>query len=516
VERFIQRFSDKVIGVISGFDRVVIRGSLRAICMHTGMREFLYQNGVLLKDFAAYSQEVTGELRRLSHTMAEQQGRPFIYVASSQTNKEEIALRVLREQPVEKGLICMLSCVEPCISFQIVRCPETKKIQLRGKERMCLHIYHYLIHPVFGLMNARIQTWFPLSIQICINGREWLARQMDQEKIEYRRLDNCFPWIKDVEKAQKLMNQQIETNWPSILKPISRSLNPLHSKIFKKIPLEYYWSTTQTEWATDIMFKKRSELAEIYSAILPHALSSFSSADVMKFLGRKLLPHFRGEVISDYKERTEGIRIKHKVGTNSVKLYDKFQIVLRVETTINNPRDFRVFRPLENHPEKILSWQKLRQGIADLYRRVQVSQASNERYLDALAEIDSSMPLGQLIEQIALPTYHAGKRFRGLRPSDPQDIALFKAVTDGRFLINGFRNRDIQQLFYGNAPRSHKELKSRSARISRLIHLLRVHHLVRRVPHTYRYLLTQKGAEILTAILSMRTITLQQLKRAIA
>jgi hypothetical protein len=365
-------------------------------------------------------------------------------------------------------------------------------------------------------MNARIQTWFPFQIQICINGREWLSRQMDQIGLKYHRLDNCFPWIEDTLKAQELMNNQLKTNWTKILNPMIHRLNPLHRKIFKKIPLQYYWSTSQSEWATDVMFKNRFDLAEIYSAIVPHAIGSFSSADVMRFLGRKLLPHYRGEVISDYKQRLEGIRIKHRAGTNSVKIYDKFQIILRVETTINNPRDFRVFRPLENNPDKVLAWQRLRQGIADLHRRAQVSQACNSRYLDALAEIDTSTPLGQLLEQISSRITYNGKPFRGLRPSDPDDLLLFKSVNDGRFSINGFRNRDLQSLLYQKPFSSEKEKRSRSARVGRLIRLLRAHHLVKRVPHTYRYLLTTKGTEIISAILSMRKISLDQLKRAIA
>jgi len=516
MERFIQRFSDKVIGTLSGFDRVVIRGSIRAISMHSGMREFLYQNGVLLKEFVGYSQRVTNELRRRCHEIADKKGRPFIYIPSSQTNKEEIALGILKKQPVDKGLICMLSCVEPGTSFQVVRYPETKKIQLRGRERMCLHIYQYLIHPLFGFMNIRLQTWFPLSIQICINGREWLSRQMDKAGISYQRLDNCFPRIDDLQKAQKLIDRQVKTNWPSVLNPLIQVVNPIHGQIFKKIPLQYYWSTTQTEWATDIMFKSRSDLSNVYSAILPHAITSFSSPDVMRFLGRKLHGNFGGEIITDYKERSEGVRIKHKVGSNSVKIYDKFQIILRVETTINNPRDFRVFRPKENHPEKILAWQAMRQGIADLHRRTEISQASNERYLSALAEIDSSIPLGQLIEQIATRVKHDGKTYRALRPSDANDLALFKAVTDGRFTLNGFRNRDIQQLLFEHPPANEKEQRQRSGRVSRLLRLLRIHRLIRRVSQTYRYLLTPRGAEILTAILSVRKMTLEQLKRAAA
>jgi hypothetical protein len=516
MERFIQRFSDKVIGVLSGFDRIVFRGSLRALATHSGMREFLYQNGVLMKDFRAYSQPITSQLRELSHRRAERRKRPFIYLASSQTNKEEIAIRILKEQPVKNGLICMISCVEPGMSFEVTRFRETKKIQMRSREKMCLHIYQYLIHPVFGFMNARIQTWFPFTIQLCINGREWLSRQMDRRRMKYQRLDNCFPWIEDVSKAQQLMNQQLQTNWPAIMNPIARMLNPLHKQIFRKIPLEYYWTTSQTEWATDVMFKNANDLHPLFSAIVPHAISTFSSPDVLRFLGRKLMPKYRGEVISDYKKRLEGVRIKHRAGVNSVKAYDKFQRILRVETTINNPRDFRVFRPLENHPEKTLAWQKLRQGIADLHRRAEISQASNQRYLDALADIDSSTPFGQLLQQISSPVFDHAKRFRALRTSDLQDLALFKTVADGRFTINGFRNRDLQTILFSTPTSSDKEKRQRAARVSRLIRLLRAHHLVKRVPHTYRYLLTPRGNQIIRAIISMTTITLEQIKRACA
>ena len=516
MKRFIQRFSDQVIGTLSGFDRVLLRGSLPGLSTNSRMRDFLYQNHVLLRDFVQYSKRVTAQLKQVSEQTAKRKDRPFIYVPSPQTNKEEIALKVLKEHPIDKGLICMLSCVEPCWTYEVVAYRETKKIQMRTRHRMCLHIYHYMIHPIFGFINARIQTWFPFNIQICINGREWLSRQMDRYRMQYQRLDNCFSWIKNLPKAQELMNQQLETNWPQILNPIVQTLNPLHNQIFKRIPMQYYWCTSQTEWATDVMFKDRSALAQIYSAIIPHALTTFSSPDVMRFLGRKLMPKYRGEVITDYKKRAEGVRIKHRAGTNSVKIYDKFNIVLRVETTINNPRDFRVFRPLENHPDKILAWQKLRQGVADLHRRAEISQASNERYLDSLADIDPTLSLGKLIEKISYPVIDNGKRFRALRASDPADLALFKAVTDGRFIINGFRNRDLQSMLFLKPPASEKEKRQRTGKVSRLIRLLRAHHLVKRVSSTYRYLLTQRGAEILRSILSMTHITLAQLKQLAA
>ena len=516
MEKFIHRFADKIIGTLSGFDRLVIRGTLRGIATHTGMREFLWQSGVLMKDFKMYAQEVTKSFREQLHEIARKENRPFVYLPSSRTNKEQVALQILKEHPVKTGLISIITCVEPCRSFTIVKDRASKKIRIHCGEKMCLHAYQYRIDPVFGFMNGRIQTWFPFNIQLCINGREWLSRQMDRIGMKYRRLDNCFPWIEDIGQAQALMDHQLKINWSATLDPIASLLNPTHNEIFSSVPMKYYWTTPETEWATDIMFKDPSDLAPLYKAFVSHAISSFASSDVMRFLGRKLVPHFHSELTSDYKKRLEGTRIKHQAGMNSVKAYDKFQIILRVESTFNNPRDFKVFRPLENQPGRPLAYQRLRQGIADLFRRAQVSQACNARYLDALALVDSSTPLGTLIEDISRPVIWQGKRVRALRPYDPQDLLLFQAVTDGKFSISGFRNRDLQALLYNNSPDSQKQKRQRSSHVSRLLRILRAHHLVKKIPQTYRYLLTPKGAETLRAILSLRTISLDTFKRLTA
>ena len=92
------------------------------------------------------------------------------------------------------------------MSFQAVPNRETRKLDFKLEQRKCLHLYHYLIHPVFD-SYARIQPWFPFRIQTCLNGREWLARQMDAAGLRYVRQDNCFPWIEDFAEAQRLMDQ---------------------------------------------------------------------------------------------------------------------------------------------------------------------------------------------------------------------------------------------------------------------------------------------------------------------
>jgi len=516
MNRFIQRFTDKITGVLSGFDRLVLRGTLRPIAYARGMRGFLWHKQVLLKDFARFVENTTTQLRDASCRAAHARNRPVLYLRSCKTDKQVLAQQIAARDGIEKGLIAVISCVEPCMSYGVSPNRQTGHVHLELRPRKCIFLYHYLIDPDFGFMNARIQTWFPFNIQICLNGREWLARQMDRAGIPYDRLDNCFPWIEDFAKAQRLMNRQLRTAWPAKLDRFARMLNPIQDKIFEGFPLRYYWSAFENEWATDLAFQSPSALGSIYPSLVLHAMTTFSSHDVMRFLGRKIHGNFHGEVVTDIKHRPEGIRIKHRVGKNSLKLYDKFAKVLRTEFTMNDAKDFKVYRPREKDPGGKCRWRPMRHGVADLHRRAQVSQAANERYLDALAATDTSVQLGDLVRAVCTPTSWHGKRVRALRPWTPDDMELLRAVGDGKFAINGFRNRDLQDLLFKTVPSSVREKQRRSGRVSRLLRLLRAHHLIQRVPSTYRYVLTPKGNQIVAAILTAQRITLDQLNRLAA
>lgn len=524
MKEFIAKFGDEILGVLSGFDRLVLRGTLRAIVYAQGMEAYLGRNQVLLKDFARHVHEVSSRLKEASLAAAEKLGRTVKYLASSAVDKEKTARAIAAEQKISEGLVCVLTCVEPCQSFEVYRNAESKKLELRSRLRKCLFLYHYSIHPVFGFMNARLQTWFPFAIQICLNGREWLARQMEAEGLRYVRQDNCFPWIEDFAHAQQLMNAQLRIKWPKRLDAIAQQLNPVHGEIFHRFRVGYYWSTYQSEWASDIVFREAAVLRRLYPLLLQHALTHFGSPEVLRFLGRKTrqdgqVPHsFHGEVVTDLREREEGVRIKHQVNGNSLKLYDKAYTlvgsVLRPEITMNNEADFRVYRPKEGEPQGPKAWRVLRRGIADLYRRAQVSQQATDRYLQALAQVDDTTRLEELTRPLERPTTWKGKRVRALRPFQGADAALLEAVARGEFVLNGFRNKDLQGLFFPQAPDSVQEKRRRSAWVSRQIRLLRAHGLIRKVAHENRYHVTKYGRQVITGILAARKATVSQLCKA--
>ena len=212
---------------------------MRALCSRSGLMSYLWAVQVRLMDFAAHVLELTEQLKDASLWLARQSGRPVQYLTSAASNKEDIARRIAVRDHVEQGLICVLTAVEPCWSFEIVRDRASERIEAEPRYRKCLHLYHYQIHPRFGFMSARIQTWLPFRIQICVNGREWLACSMDAAGRHYVQRDNCFTWLEHPEQAQRLMDQQLRFDWPVLLSGIARSLNPLHETMFAAFPMEY-------------------------------------------------------------------------------------------------------------------------------------------------------------------------------------------------------------------------------------------------------------------------------------
>jgi hypothetical protein len=245
MNKFIERFSSGIAGVLSGFDRLVFRGTLRQIQHCGGMMSYLWQQKVLLKNFGQHVQQVSDRIKAASLHAAEEQARPIHYLYSSQISKEDMARKIAAQDRVQEGLVCVLSCVEPCMSYEVRRSAANKQLELASCIRKCLHLYHYWVHPQLGFLNARLQTWFPFAIQIYLNGREWLARQMDQAGLQYQRYDNCFRQVQDYVQAQQLLTKQLKVQWPQLLDPIARQLNPIHAEMFTGFAPRYYWPRTK-------------------------------------------------------------------------------------------------------------------------------------------------------------------------------------------------------------------------------------------------------------------------------
>ena len=496
MDHFITKHQAGISGAISCFDRILFKGHL-PLGWAEAMERFIACQGLRLKDFGGFVNRHSERIKQHAKDMAEGAGRPYIYL-DGPIRKEDRVQALLRHNPVTEGLVCVLAAVESCQSFKLAYGEGRPRVV--PARRKCLCLYFYFLDRQFGLMHVRIATWFPFSVQVCLNGHDWLARQMNRHGIGYRQLDNAFLAIDDPVRAQRMADRFVKRNWPRILSALARRVNPLMNNLLRG--MEYYWVTQQAEYATDVMFKNPAALKGLYEQLLMHATCRLSAEDVMTFLGRKLNGNFAGEVGNHCRKRWPGARVRHRMKENGIKMYDKHGCVLRIETVINHPYEFKVRRRGIRKGKPMIDWFPMTKGVANLYRYAEVSLAANRRYLNALAVVDDPTTARQQIQSLANAVRHKGRSYRGFNPASAQDIQLFAAAMRGEHLLQGFCNRDIRQQLV--APTRQAEHPQRaSARISRLLKRLHAHGLIAKVQRSRRLRVTQKGHALMSAILTI-------------
>lgn len=517
MKKFMELFGEKTTGCVSGWDRLAFRGTIRWLASTRGMASYLSCNHILLKDFKGWASSLTAQVRAACEGVGKSLGIRMEYLRTSTLCKEERAREIAKEDGIETGPICMFSVVEPCYAPTVVGNATTKQLELVVRPRKCVWIYFYWNDPDHGFGHMRLQSWLPFTIKGCLNGRHWLERQLIAEGLHYTKSDNTFRWIADCERAQQLLDEQLETDWAALFDEYRRLYFGVVDSLFGSKPLRYYWSTESTEWATDIMFRSTNELDRLFPLLARYGLLIGDSANVLRFLGRiapdaPLPKHVSGDIRGDRRRRYEGIRIKHWSGANSIKTYNKAGNVLRVETTINATRDFKVYRQANDEADRPSTWLPMRKGVADMHRRSQISQRGNERYLDALAACGTSETLLEMVADLSKRTRLNGRSVRPLHPWAPQDHSLFQFLAQGQWTLNGFRNRDLAQWLNphaGNLPPDQR--RKLASRASYLLRILRAHGLIRKIPKSHRYQLTKRATQITTTVLLAANVKTQQL-----
>ncbi len=513
-------YKEKVLGIIKGLDRIRFRGTLRWLSSERGMNTFMASTGMLLKDFGKWAGEKTEKLRSSCEQQANSLRIPITYLNSSSVDKEKLAKKIAEENGIaEDGSICMFSVVERCVAPAVSGNKEKKQLELKYRVRKCVHIYHYFDHPELGFGHVRLQSWLPFGVTLCLNGRHWLEKQLAREGVRFVKSGNCFPWLEDIERAQKLMDEQLKTNWPVLLDRLVLNACPQLPGLMSPMEFDYYWSAEETEWATDIMFSDDCSLNRLYPQLPRHAMIVSDSPAVMRYLStgkpKKDTPklgHLPEDIVSDCRRRHEGMRVKHWIRNNSIKLYNKTATLLRIETTINATRDFKVFRSPNDDPKREPSWQRMRKGVSDLHRRCEVSNSANNRYAEALGTALVQDKLKDVLGPACERLKKKGRNHRAINPWSSQDFPLISFFGKGELAINGFRNKDLRHYLYGELAQDDRlELRRLSGRVSRLIALLRAHGLIRKVPGVNRYIPPEKGSKISTALLCASAVDINTL-----
>jgi hypothetical protein len=519
MKKFIERFSNLVKGSITGFDRIVFKGFILPLMAAKGAMNFCRTNGILNKDYKKWMmQQTVCIVETMDQYAKENCGQGIIAIPTWRIRKEDLAHQRQQDERIENGLIGVWSCLESASSYRARYCEKTGYPQLKNYRTRCKHLYFYFDHHEFGFMNIRLQTWFPYHIQVCLNGRQWLRRRLERERVDFSARGNKFLRISNYAKAQDLLDAQLDMRFANLLNGFLPTVFPIMEQILGPY-LSYYWTMWQSEWATDLIFNSPRDLNPIMNSLLRHAHMTGTSTRVLRYMDRPLTqaghPYIRStdQVSTRVNDFNDGIRLRHWVDNNSVKVYNE-QNVLRVETTINDPGKFRVFRHKQGQScDKPKSRLPLRKGVVDIPLRAIVSQEANNRFMDDLSTFSDDSPARNIIDQVTRRLTQNGRPYRALDPTG-KDRELLQLIADPAFRISGLTNKMLRQHLTHTRMAKGCTDKQLATKITRCFRLLRAHGIIRKLPRQNRYQLTLKGVKLsnlLNAFLAASTEKLMKL-----
>lgn len=505
MDTFLNKFKNIINGTIEGFDRIILKGLIKPIAYSVGIQNFLSSKGVLNKDYKNWVQEQSNEIIQSALNYSREKcDQNIFYISSSNQRKEELVHKHQAENGIKEGLIGVWSCVESCSSFKSTFDANAGFPQLKHYNTRCKHLYFYYDHKDYGFMSIRLQTWAPYNIQIALNGREWLKRSLEKANCGFIIHGNKFLHIDDYDLAQKLLNQQIDTRWEDLLTSFLPEIFPTMTKIFGD-NLTYYWTMWQREWARDYIFEKPQILTPLMDDLLRHALITGTSERLLRYMGKPVSktgqPHHssKPEVLTRVSSWHEGLRFRHWVNGNSHKCYNE-QNVLRFEFTMNTPNQFKVYRHLEGKSDdsskKLLA---MRKGLADVCVGTKVSSERLNCFVEHMATLSDKTPTGQLFKEVSKPLFEKNQRIRALDILG-KDLELLKSISDPIFDISNITNKALQTKLSNSDWAKEMSGKQLSGRISRHLKLLRTHGLIRKVANQRKYILTDKGRKLTTAL----------------
>src|ERR1035441_7072944 len=490
-----ERYAPQMAGVLSCFDRLLMFGTLPKVCFADGMTAYLYKHKIRIFDYPRFAEPFRNRLRENAEKLAADNGIQIEHIRKKNFRKENRVKQILAQRGEQPGLVCILSAMEPCATYKPWYDRETGKTYLKPEDGKCLHYYFYFLDEELGLGYVRVPTWLPCRLQVYFNGHNWLAAQLKKRDIGYRMLDNAFVEIDDWAQAQRIADgwQAKRIHWK--LDELAKRFCP----IFRDFGVAYHWSLDQCEYATDIVFRRQAELQAIYGNLTRTAIHTVKPDNIATFLGKKLVPQFQGEMGNRFNIRIEGTRIKHTMGPVSLKLYDKFGLILRIETTVNDPAFFKHYREVEHRDgSRGVQWASMQKSIYSLPALRELLAASNRRYLEFLSAIEDPRAGRDRLDKLSQPVELEGRRYSGFNLFDPDDENLLCSIVRGEFNISGLQNKTLRR----HLP------EINSGQTSRILKRLRTHGLIKKIGHTYKYYVTAFGKEVVTTALKLRELVI--------
>lgn len=487
-------YRKKISGILSCFDRVILTGTIPQICYSEGMTSYLYSQGIRIFDYAKFAEPFREQLRTNAERLAKENEVEIEFVRKSHIRKEELVKKVLDKRGNHTGLVHIIAAMESCGSYRPWHDKQTGKTFLKGSQSKCLHYYFYFIDPYLGYGYIRVPTWCPFKLQVYINGHNILSNELDRHNIKYTTLDNAFDYIEDFAKAQEICDNLDIKKIHKRLDELAKKYCPVYL-VFNQV---YHWSIMQAEYATDIIFKKQEYLQSIYSELTATAIHTVKPDSIATFLGHKVDPRYQGEIGNNYNIRIQGSRIKHTMGKSSIKMYDKFSKILRIETTTNDVSFFKHYREVEHrNGTTTMEYASLKKNIYSLTFLAKLFKASNKRYIEFISAFDNKEAGRKRLDKVTKSKRENNRNYKGFNLFCEDDISLLLTVLRGEYNISGFRNKDIRM-----------RLPFNSGKVSRLIKRLKVFGLIKKARNTYKYYLTKLGKQLVVTAEILKEIVL--------
>ena len=381
-----ERYAENIEGVLTSYDRMIIQGYVAPWSHAEGMTSYLNANHIKIFDYQRFCEPLTRKIRSVAEEIAKANDIEIEFIRKLKAfRKDDRIQEIIESKQIEDGLVHIFSAMESCNSYKPWHDKISGRTFLKCTSSKCLHYYFYFIDNELGLCYLRVPTWPPFRLQFYMNGHNWLAYKMQKKGISYETLDNSFVQISDWEMAQKLSERINPEDLHKILDALAKKYCP----VIEELNLNYTWSIQQIECSTDIVFRNREVLQGVYSEIIKTAVFSVNPDNIATFLGKRITYNCVKEIGTNYNQRILGTRIKHHMGDVSIKMYDKFGVVLRIESTCNNIGEFRVMREV-SHRDGTVSTGKapLKKTIYSLYRLFTIMKAANYRYLEFISSFD--------------------------------------------------------------------------------------------------------------------------------
>ena len=489
-EGLLTRYADKIVGVLGCYDRLVLSGTLTAIAHPEAMAGVLRRAHIRCFDLAQYVEPIREEIRQNAERLAAEHGLQIQYLPKHDTRKEKIVAEVLARRGPMPGLVHILSAMETCTTYQPWYDKASGRTGVKFKSGKCLHYYFYFLDAELGLAYVRVPTWAPYRLQVYFNGHHWLASRLQQARIDYRLDDTAFVEIGSWARAQELSDDFSVLGLHQKLAAFARRFCPPSTRFADG----YHWSVMQAEYALDVVFRRADDLRPLYEEISRQAVLAVRIDEMARFWDKRLSA--AAQATSRFQTRVEGTCIRHHLGRQSLKMYDRGGRVLRLEATSNDITFFQHYRKVD-HRDGSSEYKvaPLKKSIYSLTDLDELLAAACRRYLEFVGTLEDRSAQRHDLEHISRPAHDTRDRsWRGFNFFLAEDLKILLALLRGEFALHGLSGRRLRRLLPNKT----------SSQIGRILKRLRLHGLIRRVGHTYRYYLTTIARR---AIVAARKLT---------